>query len=51
MVHIPVKSHSSVDGRDVRYLDVHEGDELDVAQMATWVKQAAALPGWAPGVN
>jgi hypothetical protein len=23
-------------------------DELDEAQMATWVKQAPALPGWAP---
>src|ERR671918_2971679 len=31
--------------QDVRYLDIHEGD-LDEAQMATWVKQAAALPGW-----
>jgi hypothetical protein len=29
-----------------RYLKIHEGDELDEAQMATWVKQAAALPGF-----
>jgi hypothetical protein len=29
---------------DVRYLDIHEG-ELDEAQFANWVKQAAALPG------
>ncbi len=35
--------------KDTRYIDIHEGDELDEAQMATWVKQAAALPGWAPG--
>jgi hypothetical protein len=34
---------------DVRYLDVHEGDELDEARMAAWVKQAAAVPGWVPG--
>jgi len=33
---------------DVRYFDIHEGDELDEAQMARWVKQAAALPGWVP---
>ena len=33
--------------RDARYMDIHEG-ELDLAQMATWVKQAAALPGWLP---
>ena len=29
-----------------RWIDVHE-DDLDEAQMAAWVKQAAALPGWA----
>jgi hypothetical protein len=34
--------------KDTRYIDIHEGDELDEAQMATWVKQAAALPGWVP---
>src|SRR5918993_3167631 len=34
--------------KDVRYFDIHEGDELDEAQMATWLKQAAALPGWVP---
>src|SRR5687767_2454909 len=32
--------------QDVRHVDIHEG-ELDEAQMAAWVKQAAALPGWA----
>jgi hypothetical protein len=35
-------------GKDTRYIDIHEGDELDEAQMATWFKQAAALPGWIP---
>ena len=35
-------------GKDVRYLDIREGDELDEAQWANWLKQAAALPGWAP---
>ncbi len=35
--------------KDVRYIDIREGDELNEAQMATWVKQAAALPGWVPG--
>ena len=32
----------------VRYLDIHEDDQLDEAQVATWIRQAAALPGWAP---
>ena len=31
---------------DVRYLDIREGDDLDEAQLESWVKQAAALPGW-----
>ena len=31
--------------REVRYLDIHENDELDEAQFATWVKQASQLPG------
>lgn len=34
--------------KDVRYLDIHEHDQLDEAQMATWIRQAAALPGWVP---
>jgi len=34
--------------KDVRYLDIHEHDRLDEAQLASWVKQAAALPGWVP---
>ena len=34
-------------GKDARWIDVHE-DDLDEAQMATWVKEAAALPGWVP---
>jgi len=35
--------------KEVRYLDIREDDELDEAQLATWIKQAAALPGWVPG--
>jgi len=31
--------------KDVRYLDIHEDDELDEAQLAAWVKQASELPG------
>ena len=33
--------------KDVRYFDIREG-ELDETQMATWIRQAAALPGWVP---
>src|SRR5688572_27983092 len=31
--------------KEVRYLDVHEDEELDEAQFAAWVKQASQLPG------
>ena len=34
--------------KDVRYLDIHEDDELDEVRMTTWIRQAAALPGWVP---
>ena len=31
--------------KEVRYLDIHEHDQLDEAQLAAWVKQASQLPG------
>ena len=31
--------------KEVRYLDIHEDDKLDEAQLAAWVKQASQLPG------
>lgn len=34
--------------KEVRYFDIREGDPLDEAQLATWIVQAAALPGWLP---
>ena len=32
--------------KNVRYLDIHEDDQLDEARFAGWVKQASTLPGW-----
>ena len=29
----------------MRYLDIHEGEEIDEARFASWVKQASKLPG------
>ena len=34
--------------KETRYVHIHE-DDLDEAQMATWVKQAAEIPGWDGG--
>ncbi|MFI7493241.1 DUF1801 domain-containing protein [Kocuria sp. M4R2S49] len=30
---------------EVRYLDIHESDELDEDQLRSWVEQAGELPG------
>ena len=30
---------------EVRYLHIHEGDEIDEAQFVDWVKQVSLLPG------
>jgi len=32
--------------KDTRYVDIYEGDALDEAQLGSWVKQAAAFPGF-----
>jgi hypothetical protein len=34
--------------KNVRYLHIHEDDPLGESQLATWIRQAAALPGWVP---
>ena len=34
--------------KEVRYLDIHEDDDLDEKLMAGWIRQAAELPGWVP---
>ena len=31
--------------KDVRYLDIHEDDDFDEEQFASWVEQASQLPG------
>lgn len=31
--------------REVRYLHIHEGEDLDAAQIISWATQASALPG------
>ena len=41
----PVPPGSSKD-KNTRYLDIREDDELDEKQFASWVRQAAKLPGW-----
>jgi hypothetical protein len=44
----PVPPGGTPKSKDARWIDIHESDQLDEVQMATWMKQAAALPGWVP---
>jgi hypothetical protein len=32
--------------KDARWIDIYEDDAVDEAQLASWFRQAAALPGW-----
>jgi len=32
--------------KDVRYLDIRKDEEIDEKQLASWIKQAALIPGW-----
>jgi hypothetical protein len=32
--------------KDVRHLNVREGDAIDAKLVASWIRQAAALPCW-----
>ncbi len=40
----PVPPGSGKD-KDSRWIDIYEG-EFDVEQMAVWIRQATAIPGW-----
>ena len=44
----PVPPGGTERSKDAHWIDIRADDPLDEAQMAAWVKQAAALPGWAP---
>ena len=45
---LPVPPGGTSKSKDMRWIDIHEDDQLDEAQMATWIRQAAAMPGWIP---
>jgi hypothetical protein len=34
--------------KEVRYLHIHEDDQLDEELVASWIRQASELPGWVP---
>lgn len=43
----PVPPGGTEKSKDARWVDIYEG-KFDGKQMALWIKQAAALPGWTP---
>ncbi|MFN7020087.1 MAG: hypothetical protein ACK4WH_02005, partial [Phycisphaerales bacterium] len=48
----PIPPGGTEKSGESRWIDIYEGDwggKLDQETMASWVKQAAALPGWAWG--
>jgi hypothetical protein len=45
----PLPPGGTEKSKDARWIDLHEGEALDEAQLADWVRQAAALPGWEMG--
>ncbi|MCA9279776.1 MAG: DUF1801 domain-containing protein [Phycisphaeraceae bacterium] len=38
----PVESR----GNETRYVHIHEDEQINAAQLMSWVKQASVLPGW-----
>jgi hypothetical protein len=34
---------------DTRYVHIHEDEDFDEKQFVSWLKQAAAIPGWITG--
>jgi hypothetical protein len=44
----PIPPGGTPKSKEACWIDIYDDDELDEAQMATWVAQAAALPGWIP---
>jgi hypothetical protein len=42
----PIPPGGTPKSGQARWLDIYEDQPLDEAQLAKWVKQAAALPGW-----
>lgn len=44
----PVPPGGTEKSGEARWIDIHEGDGIDEKCMASWIRQAAALPGWSP---
>jgi hypothetical protein len=45
---VPPPPGCTAKSKEARWLDIYAADEIDEAQLAEWVKQAAGIPGWVP---
>jgi len=45
----PVPPGGTPKSKETRWIDLHEGEPLDEVRFASWLEQAAAIPGWDPG--
>jgi len=44
----PVPPGGTPKSKEARWIDIYENDHIQDDQLASWIKQAAALPGWKP---
>ena len=44
----PIPPGGTEKSKDSRWLDIYEDDEIDEKLLVSWIRQAAALPGWKP---
>ena len=42
----PLPPGGTEKSKEARWIDIKEGEPLDEAQFADWVRQASAIPGW-----
>ncbi|MFN6053552.1 MAG: hypothetical protein ACK47R_22210 [Planctomycetia bacterium] len=44
----PVLPGGTPKSKEARWIDIYQNDSIQDEQFASWLKQAAALPGWKP---
>lgn len=44
----PIPPGGTEKSKDSRWFDIYEDDDIDEELLASWIRQAAALPGWKP---
>lgn len=44
----PLPPGGTPKSKESRWFNIYEDDDIDVATLESWIKQAAALPGWIP---